>query len=67
MKQIGSQRRESISESGYKLYAIGGDFAILETKDGKLELWYPNNDFAGYVIDIGGIGYEFARDYQEAE
>lgn len=36
--------------------------AILEVTDtGKQELWVESDDFAGYVIEIDGIGYEFIR------
>ncbi|KKN21281.1 hypothetical protein LCGC14_0927120 [marine sediment metagenome] len=60
MKQIGSQIREELSESGYKLVdTMHGQLdAILENENGQ-ELWSKSDDFAGYVIEIFGIGYEF--------
>jgi hypothetical protein len=67
MRQIGSQTREKIENTEYKVSAIEGNEttgrnAILLRADGKEELWTENDDFAGYVIEIDGAGYEFVRD-----
>ena len=62
MRQIGSQRRETLAEAGYELVVMtdNGQTAILF--DGmKLEVWTNRNDYAGYVIEIDGIGFEFVR------
>ncbi len=62
MKTIGSQKRESLKESGYKVLRRSKDEAVLEDREtGKAELWIANDDFAGYVIEIAGVGHEFAR------
>lgn len=60
MKKIGSQTRELLEDSGYKLVHTmnGSRDAILENDEGR-ELWSESDDFAGYVIVIFGIGYEF--------
>jgi hypothetical protein len=60
MKKYGSQTRESLRGSGYKLIKKSGKEAILQDReDGHFELWMKNNHFAGYVIVIDGIGYEY--------
>ena len=59
--------RETMEESGYKLYrqlTRPGAFAVLEAPDGQLEVWYANDDHAGYTIQIGRWGYEFGHDYE---
>ncbi len=62
MKTIGSQYRESLKEAGYKLISLKGKEAILEDKTTlQSELWILNNDYAGYVIEINGNGYEFVK------
>ncbi len=62
MKYIGSQVRERIEETGYKLISvhIDGKTALLNN-NGACELWALNDDYAGYVIEINGQGYEFIR------
>ena len=61
IKQYGSQTREPLNESGYKLVETrdGQKDAILENTLNWRELWTKSDDFSGYVIDIFGIGYEF--------
>ena len=62
MKTIGSQKRELLAESGMELVSENGNGALLKSKiDGNVELWMQNDDFAGYVIEIDGVGYEFIR------
>jgi len=65
MKTIGSQTRETLAESGYSLIGrIDVNEVILQDSadsGGKPELWTQRDDFAGYVIEIDGIGYEFVR------
>lgn len=63
MKQ---QIRDNIEDTEYTLDVIEGNEttghnAILKTESGKLELWTERDDFAGYVVVIDGIGYEFVR------
>ena len=60
-KTIGIQYRETLEESGYTVLEIHDGYVHLMDEIGKVELWQENDDFAGYVIDIGGIGYEFVR------
>jgi hypothetical protein len=62
IKTIGSQKREPLSESGYELIKMSRKEVILKDRDsGKQELWVKNDDYAGYVIEINGKGYEFVR------
>ena len=60
MQKIGSQTRETLEESGRKLIALhlNGKEALLNY-DGSCERWVLNDDYAGYVIEINGQGYEF--------
>jgi hypothetical protein len=60
MKKVGSQIRESLRESDYKLVKKSGKEAILQDKDdGHFERWVKNDHFAGYVVVIDGVGYEY--------
>lgn len=64
-KQIGSQLRETLAESGYKLIGRRPGEVLLEPPDfpaSPREVWYANNDHAGYTIQVGRWGYEFGRD-----
>ena len=62
MKRIGSQLRETLAESGYVLIEKKGREVLLKEADGdKVELWHKNDHFAGAVIEIDGVGYEFIR------
>lgn len=65
VKEIGSQRREKIENSDMEIATrISPTEVILKYKDDdKLphELWILRDDFAGYVIEIDGKGYEFVR------
>jgi len=63
-QQIGSQHREQIEETDYKVWehVEGSDEIILQdTETLNLEYWHRNDDFAGYVVEVDGVGYEFAR------
>ncbi len=63
MKQIGSQRRETLDEAGYNLIRRNDGFVLLENKGtGILELWSRQDDFAGYVVEIAGLAYEFVSE-----
>jgi hypothetical protein len=63
MQVIGSQRRETLEESGCVVKKrINKNLVILLDKEtGITELWITSDDSAGYVIEIDGIGYEFVR------
>ena len=67
----GSQRRENLEDTEYKVVGTASDGSkILEEEfstGGKYELWFPRDDFAGYVIVINGVGHEFARTVGEEE
>ena len=63
MRQIGSQLRETLAESGYKLVGRFPRGVILEDSEGKRETWYANDDHAGYTIQIGRWGYEFGHSW----
>jgi len=63
MKQIGSQYRETLKESGYGfLYRSGKGVVILMSPEGKPEMWIANDGYAGYTIQIGRWGYEFVSE-----
>ena len=60
MKKIGSQIRETLEEAGFELIERNGDEVILkEIETLNLELWVKSDDYAGYVVEIDGVGYEF--------
>ena len=65
MKTIGSQNRETLTENGdYRFVKFLDNRAsvVLENLgDGKMELWTENDHFAGYVLEIDDVGYEFVR------
>jgi hypothetical protein len=62
IRQIGSQNREEFREAGYSLVQFNKDGSlIVQDESGKRELWAPNDDFAGYVLEVHGFGYEFVR------
>ena len=66
-KQIGSQYRETLEESGMEVYqGPNEDGEILLTDDeGNIEVWFQHDDHAGYTIEIDGMGYEFVRSYAQ--
>lgn len=61
MRKIGSQTRESIEETKYSIsQRINSQEVILRDETtGELSLWCANDHYAGYVIEIDEIGYEF--------
>lgn len=68
IKQIGSQLREIIEESGYVLVHRGDDGEVVLQPtwedgyaSGPQEIWFESDDNAGYTVEIDGVGYEFAR------
>lgn len=66
MRQVGSQIRDDIEDTEYTLDIIEGNEttgrnALLLNAQGNLELWTENDDYAGYVIVIDHVGYEFVR------
>lgn len=64
MKIIGSQRRETLQEAGYKFVnRVACHSVILENEFGREELWVENDHHAGYVVEVDGKGHEFAREY----
>lgn len=64
----GSQRREAIEETEYILAQrlTNGQVVLVDT-DGKRELWVARDDFAGYVVEIDGVGYEFCGTLSERQ
>lgn len=62
METIGSQKREKIEKLPYRVLKwLPNKEVILRDDNGKKELWIENDHFAGYVIEINHIGYEFVR------
>jgi hypothetical protein len=60
MVQRGSQLRESLEASGYRLESIlAFDEVVLVDECGRRDLFVENDDYAGYVVEIDGFGYEF--------
>lgn len=64
--RIGSQTREPIGDTEYELlefieYPSGRDAVLLNKETGIKELYVERDDFAGYVIEIDGKGFEFVR------
>lgn len=62
MQRFGSQRRETLAEGGYVFVSRDGDDIILRDADSTHEsLWTRRDDYAGYVVEHEGHGYEFVR------
>jgi hypothetical protein len=60
MRTIGSQTRQELEYSDYKMHQrINAEEVILMAYDGVLQLWVANDDYAGFVLEIDGVGYEF--------
>jgi hypothetical protein len=65
-KQIGSQLRVSLAESGMRLVARKPFMVLLEYVDtGEREIWYARDYHAGYTIQVGRWGYEYGMDLRE--
>lgn len=68
MKKIGSQTRELLEESGMDLIYDEDEHTekcgvILQDRGGGgFELWIKHDSYAGHVIEIDGVGYEFVRE-----
>ena len=64
MRTIGSQKRELLKDSGYKLISrpSPGVIILQDVESNKQEYWFVHDHYAGYVIQIGRWGYEFASD-----
>ena len=63
IKSIGSQNREKIEDTEYEVYRVcaHGEVILHDTEMNRYEVWAKNDNFAGYVLEINGIGYEFCR------
>lgn len=61
--EIGSQKRQTLKEAGYVFIKdnCNGSVVVLQKEFNSYELWQLNDDYAGYVLDIYGFGYEFVR------
>lgn len=66
MKRFGSQTRVTLKESDYELISRPdkGVVILRRKSDNIAEVWYANNNHAGYTIQIGRWGYEFGMDCQ---
>jgi len=63
MQKIGPQNIQPLCETEYTLISLTGNEAILfNTISRKYETWVLNNNYAGYVIEINGKGYEFVSE-----
>jgi hypothetical protein len=61
MIKVGSQMREKIEDTDLRVIMSEVDQIIAEDEGGNRELWVLNDDFAGYVLVVNGLGYEFVR------
>jgi hypothetical protein len=59
MTMIGSQIRETLAEAGIEYYYRSNFHTVVLLNDGKFEIWFRNNNHAGYTIEVEGVGYEF--------
>ena len=59
MKRFGSQRRSTLKEEGYSLVALVEESAIVRNPCEEEELWTKNDNGAGFILDINGVGYEY--------
>lgn len=62
MKTIGSQKREKFEDTDYVIHTWrngAGHIVLMDKTTGKKEKWILNDNYAGYVIEINGKGYEF--------
>lgn len=69
IRQIGSQSREPLNESGYKLFMRVSDTDVIlmsEENSQICELWCAEDDHVGYTIEVDGVGYEFIRTLDKA-
>jgi hypothetical protein len=62
----GSQNREPIEDTSYVILKTWpqvdlGHVVLRDADTGRDELWVKRDDYAGYVIEINGRGYEFVR------
>lgn len=63
-KHIGSQIRDKIENTDYKIRSHKGNRVSLECGDHR-EVWTKNNHHSGYTLEINGIGYEFVSSHYE--
>ncbi len=66
MKTVGSQIREDITKDDtYTLVEDhdnnDGEIIVFNKVTQKQEIWIENDQYAGYVLVVNGIGYEFVR------
>lgn len=59
MITIGSQSRELIESTTARVVGTMGKDEILVEEDGEIKVYRANNHYAGYVLVVNGIGYEF--------
>lgn len=63
MESTGSQNRDTLEDSGMRFVCrrSSTDIVLRDQDTGIEELWVERDDYAGYVIEIDGVGYEFVR------
>ena len=68
MQEIGSQLREHISETNNIILSVNEQELIVKDKNtGDVEFWQASNNFAGYVLEVNDIGFEFVRTMSRLE
>jgi hypothetical protein len=56
------QFRETLDEAGYSLCGTLPDGSVIVKEyGGPLEVYHPNDNYAGHVLVIGNVGHEFVR------
>ena len=69
-RQIGSQYRETLEESGYQIHRRLDDETVIlfhNTTPELGEYYVMRDDHSGAVIEINGKGYEFCRSFPLTE
>ncbi len=66
-KQIGSQYRETLKDAGLRIaWPTPRGYVLQDKETGAYSLWERCDDFAGYVVEIEGVGHEFLSSTDQA-
>lgn len=63
MESTGSQNRGKLTNSGmcFVRRESSTEVVLRDQHTGVEELWVERDNYAGYVIEVDGVGYEFVR------
>jgi hypothetical protein len=69
MRHSGSQVRETLKEAGCRIHQRinAQEVVLIDVETGNLMLYCEKDDFAGHVIEIDGVGYEFCTSVTTAD